>query len=191
MKIGVHTNCVGMTMMELLAVLVIVMLGSAMSVPTVSGLRQRLQADNHMAQAMQLALLSRQRAALSRQAVVWCPDDGQARCASSWAEASAWLVFSDQERNRQRDADDVILVRQALPEGDGHLVWRGFAKGSALMWLPNGLAAYQNGTLTYCPDAYKPALVRQLVLNRIGRPRYQALPAARQQTLWREICAEE
>lgn len=178
----------GLTLFELLVVLFILVLLAAMAAPALVHLSARLAADTAIRQAMQVALLSRQRAALTQQAIVWCADDGHMRCAGDWRERQYWLVFADQGRNGRFDAEDRLVSRIHAGREAGWFVWKGFAKGNYLMWLPSGYGSYQNGTLTYCPARANPALVRQLVLSRTGRPRYQVLDTRQRQTVWSELC---
>jgi type IV fimbrial biogenesis protein FimT len=111
----------GVTLVELMLTLIVVSIVMAVGVPGVADLVQNNRmtaATNDLVSSIHLA---RSEALLRRRPVVICPVDDPAAadpaCNPAGDFGAGWLVFTDDNQNAQRDADDVIInVRPALHE---------------------------------------------------------------------------
>ncbi|ANB18509.1 GspH/FimT family protein [Dokdonella koreensis] len=158
----------GFTLIELLAVLALVALLAAIAVPGFGRLVDALRMHGART-ALSTAFNHARIAAVHRggSVVVCASADGQT--CSAWADWHAgWLVFADDDRNRQRGPGEPILAASGtLPPGLRVVTSAGRPR---IAYQPDGSAHGSNVTVTFC-DRRGPAAATALVINVYGRVR--------------------
>lgn len=163
----------GITLIEVLIVLVVLGLLMGIVVPTVSGAVARVRAVGARA-AISTTLFDAQRdATVLGQEVVICPGQGDCVGGNDWSHG--WLAFVDRDGDRQLGTDEPLIHREpALPAGVRLI---GSTGRPRIVYQPNGSNAGSNIAFTLC-DRRGPALAQSLYLANGGRFRHDtATPA--------------
>ncbi len=169
MKInGNHKSQTGFTLIELMIVLLIVSVVSAIGGPifneTIKRNRLRTQADR----ILTTLNLTRSEAVKRNQSVSICRSSDGVSCTGDWEDG--WIVFTNRDGDDTVDAgvDQVIRVYRGINKG---YTLSGTIAASTLTYFGDGSYAGGAGTINICsPDAN----VEQgwsLMLNKVGRPR--------------------
>ncbi len=164
----------GLTLFELLVVLAISALLTLLASPSLTDYlaRKRLQT----ASAMLHSDLSRARlAAISgNRRIVVCPGTPNHGCLAQSHWAHGWLVFEDDNRDRQwQPAERLLNSNQAVTP------LRVQGNRLALEFFPNGTAPGSNATLVVC-DPRRPQEPREVRISLSGHIRQLATAAAAQ-----------
>jgi type IV fimbrial biogenesis protein FimT len=169
-----HRRSLGLTLIELLMVLVIIAVTLTLGAPQLDRLIQKNRIESISRDLLGSINLARSEAIMRRASVSICPSamwqTGEATCTGSYQDG--WIVFSNVNRDDQVDVatDDVIRVYAALPEGyavANRLATRAVTK--RITYRADG-SSYRNLTLQVCsPDGRIPSM--SIVLNIVGRAR--------------------
>ena len=158
----------GLTLPELLVTLSIIAIGTTLATPSM----QALLLENQLVVAVNQFILSlslaRSEAITRNRRVTLCPLDTAQQCgdASQWADG--WMLFLDDNANKERDSNEAILRIQ--PAIDGSLSIHSSRHRSRITYQPIGSAGGSNGTFTFC-DARQARPARAVILSVTGRPR--------------------
>ncbi len=174
-RISSKPRVCGLTLIELLIALVILVITISVATPTLQGLicanRLRTTTDRLLV-AINLA---RSEAVNRNTPVSLCPSTmastGVALCAGSLAEG--WIVFTNQDRDAAVDAstDEVIRAFEGIPPGYSLTNLAGTrAITDTITYLPDG-SSRRNRTLLLCPPAGSAVEPWRVVLNLVGRAR--------------------
>lgn len=158
----------GFTLIELVAVLVIVLLGITIGIPS----WQDLLANNRAASAINQLIgafnLARSEAIKRGLVVSVCQSLDQKSCGGTWQDGQ--LVFIDRGANGNVvSSNDILHVFPAIEGAVINAHFFGLKK--ALQFLPTGMLNNQNGTMLYCPKRKNKNAIRALLLNKLGRIR--------------------
>lgn len=158
----------GVTLIEMLIVISIIAVLSAIATPALGNLKQA-GASRSARSALSVAInQARISAAMRRQQVVACPSANQETCDRNLRWHNGWLVFFDGNRNGEHEPDEeIIALNQAQPSGIAIL---GSAGRHRIRYQPDGTSDGSNMTLTVC-DRRGVSAARSLVLNNSGRLR--------------------
>ena len=169
------TKVLGLTLIELMVTLVIVVVTISVAAPgmqrLICGNRLRTETDRLLV-AINLA---RSEAVNRNTPVSLCPStmasSGEDSCSGSLADG--WIVFTNQDRDGVVDAgtDQVIRAFAAIPRGYSLTNLAGTrAVTEAITYLPDG-SSRRNRTLLLCPHAGHRVAPWRVVLNLVGRAR--------------------
>ncbi|MEX2470080.1 MAG: GspH/FimT family protein [Pseudohongiellaceae bacterium] len=159
----------GMTLLELLIVLLIVAALLGLSMPGFGELVASKRGDIIMDRLRQAVSVARTSAVTSGTLTTLCRSADALTCGGSWEEGL--LIFHDEDGNRQLEEGQAPVRYVELGDTQGRLYWRAFQNRQYLQFTPLGFTRYQNGNFTYCPDSGDLRHARQLILNRTGRLR--------------------
>ncbi len=159
----------GFTLIEVLVTLAVVSIGLRLAFAGLhpllveNRLAVRVNALAGMLQMARSEAISR-----NRQVVICHSTDGET-CdrVADWTDS--WLVFVDENRDRQRDADETVVAFKQAPENGTRAIYRAFGSRHYLAYRPDGRTR-TNGTFTVCDPRY-PELNRALIVTKSGRPR--------------------
>ena len=156
----------GVSLAELLAVLGIISLLAVTGFPAF---------DTTSTEARQFTLVMMRSLALARRQAVgggeWvtlCASEDGRRCVRNWQGEVNILVFTDRNRDRRLDEEDLLHHSQRLSLRRGLGYWRGSLGRPYQRFRTDG-SAVEYGRYTYCPLSAEPREFRQLVVNRVGR----------------------
>jgi type IV fimbrial biogenesis protein FimT len=169
-----QSNSSGVTLTELLVVLVLVAVLLAMGAPAMSTMADSVRLTSGANTFFSSVLLARSEAAKRNGRVVLCKSSGGG-CVSTGGWEQGWIVFHDANNNAALDWGEVLLLKE--PGLSNGLRLRGNIQvADYVSYTPTGAArlttgAFQAGTLTVCPQAATPVAARQIVISATGRPR--------------------
>lgn len=164
----------GLTLVELMIVLALLGVMAMVAVPGFQGLFQRTQLRTEASRLLLALNLARSEAIVRNMPVSLCPSSfssgGDLVCEGDYS--AGWLVFSNRNRDRNVDSDDVLLrAFGALPAKLTLTNRAGAAPVEDLItWLPDG-SSRRNRTLMVCVAARPQLSSWSVVLNIVGRPR--------------------
>ena len=163
----------GLSLIELLSVLVILGILAAMALP----LFARLTADNAMTAAVNEFIgqlhLARSTAVARERRVTLCPSENGAQCADDYRQWNqGYMTFMDQNANVERDAGETILsVHQRQASAEIH-IFSSSNQRQRITFLPMGRAWLSNTTFRFCDPDF-PDFNRAVVLSNNGRVRVE------------------
>ena len=167
MHTGLHRNQGGLSLIELVMVLVVVSIGLGISLPSL----QAFVAGSHMDSARSRLTVTlahaRSEAVVRATDVVVCPGNGNGGCADTIYWQRGWISFIDLNRNGARDAGEPELNVGDASRGIGIVATNG---RRAVRYRPDGSSEGSNVTLTFC-DARGAGRASALALNNAGRLR--------------------
>ena len=164
----------GLTLIELMIVLLIVAITLGLGVPAMRQLIYGMQVSSEISRLMGSVNLVRSEALRRNQAVTLCPSSmattGEAVCGGTLADG--WIIFANRDRDKVVDEGDVLIrVFEALPAGFTVTNRKGTIPASErITYLSDG-SSRRNRTLLVCaPDASN-TTSKSLIMNIVGRPR--------------------
>ena len=158
----------GVTLVELIMVTAILSVLASVAYPAFADLRQAGAARSARSELTVAISQARSTAIMQRQNVIACPTSDHMRCSQDLHWQHGWLVFVDENRNREHDDDETLVASgQAFPAGTAVLSTRGRYQ---TRYQPDGTADGSNMTLTVC-DRRGTSKASSLVMNNSGRLR--------------------
>lgn len=156
----------GVTLIELLVGIAVLAVMLAIGVPSFSALARQWRQDAAVDAFVGDLRLARSTAVRTSQPVTLCPSNTANTCGSGTNWAIGWLVFSDLNRNGQRDGGEPVIAQRSAQTGMASLTGPG-----TLSFRNNGtLSGFNNNTLALQPlGAAEPTLA--IVINTMGRAR--------------------
>jgi len=158
----------GITLIELMIALAILAVTLSLAAPAFGSLMEKTHVRNARSE-LSVALGTARIAAVSRTAhVVVCPSRDQHACSDGIEWQAGWIVFVDENRDRERQTDETVLsVGQARPAGTAIISSVGRPRAA---YRPDGSATGSNLTLTFCERDGR-VEASTLVINNAGRVR--------------------
>lgn len=159
----------GITLLELISTLAVAAVCLALLVPSWSALVARSQVTGSANRLLTLLRYARNEAVTRNGNVSLCPsDDGSSCSGDPFGWQRGYLVFEDLDGDRDRAADEtLLLIEQALPP-DMRL--HSTAGRPAVRFRPDGAAWSTNTTFSVCKGADS-RISRAVVLYGTGRAR--------------------
>lgn len=160
----------GFTLIELSVTTGILGILASIALGPFSGLIEQQRATAAI-EALQSHMALARSAAISRnRSAILCPTRDGHSCTNDTDWSGGWLLYIDQNRNRQPDPEDEFL-RSDLRTHDGALRIASSGGRRQLRYQSDGSSAGTNLTLSVCSRSGN--LLGQVIVNNIGRPRSQ------------------
>ena len=156
----------GFTLIEAVIVVAMAVIIFTAVIPAWAGwaLRQRL--DTEVYALLADLHLARSEAIRRARRTVLCPSHDGEQCRSDPEWHRGWIVFADDNGNRRRDPNELVLrVHAAAAKG---ITITSNAHRLRLVYQASGLAPGTNMTFTFCAPH---ALPQAVILSNAGRPR--------------------
>ena len=160
----------GLTLIELLVTLAIAAITLTIGLPAVSGTLERTRVSTAMHQVSADLAMARSTAIMRRAQVVICPRTADYRCRNDSDWGQGWMVFTDDDGNRQPD-EDAHILRITDPPARRNLSIDSTRR--FLRYQRDGRSAHSNQTVRGCAGE---RLAGTVVVNNLGRVR-SARPA--------------
>lgn len=156
----------GFTLMEEMIVLALIAISLAIGLPAFGGTlkRMRTQTTLHLISA-DLAM-ARNAAIMRHEAIVVCPKAAGSGCGTPADWTNGWLVFRDEDGNRQPDAAANVLRSEDAPTGRRAV--RIVSSRAFVRYQRDGRSANSNLTVHVCHDS---RITGQVIVNNLGRVR--------------------
>lgn len=165
----------GITLIEMMMVLVVLATLIGIAVPSMSGIGQSMASRSARSVLAVSLNQARSSAVMRGHEVVACPSADQSNCTGGTLWHPGWILFTDRNRNEVRDDDEAILaVNQQQPRGIAIVSTSG---RRYVRYSPDGTARGSNLTLTVC-DRRGTEHASTLVINNAGRVRTGSASAA-------------
>ena len=162
----------GITVLELLITMSVISLLLVTGVPALQKFSWHQQIKAATTALQQDLLAARGDAVLNGRIVIACPGTPTDGCLGSSDWSGGWIVFPDDNGDRQRQASEVLL-RYAGASARVRIT--GAPSRTDLRFFPGGATPGSNGTIGLCGLA-GPAQARKLVISNIGRIRRDLYP---------------
>lgn len=160
----------GLTILELLTTLAILSILLSISMPSFRHLAQSVSGDVTLRKLSNAVQFGKSAAIVNNSSVTLCRSRDGLVCAGSWHDGA--IVFTDGNRNRELDGDDVLLRHFVFSDSNGSIRFRAFQNKQYLQLSSMGTTHDQNGNFIYCPFSGDERYARQLIVNRTARLRF-------------------
>lgn len=161
----------GFTLVELVVVLAIASILSAMALPGLQALLERSRSVSTQHQIVAAFAHARLLAITRQRPATVCPSFDGSGCREDGIWEDGWITFQDHNGNGDRDPVDEVMKRE-LPVGDA-LHIRSSQFRSRALFRRNGMAQGANFTLRIC--SLQGRVLSALILNNAGRVRQPSL----------------
>lgn len=158
----------GFTLIELLATTSILAIVAGIALSPMSALLERHRVSAAASSLIAHMQLARMTAVSRNRRAVLCPSSNGASCDAGTDWSTGWLLFVDEDGNRQPNAADEILRVDREPTSR-HLRIASSNGRQQLRYLPDGTSGGSNLTLSICN--LRGALLARVIVNNVGRPR--------------------
>ncbi|MCK5640627.1 MAG: GspH/FimT family pseudopilin [Gammaproteobacteria bacterium] len=160
----------GYTIIELMVTLAISSILIGFTAPSIQSVLASTRQTSHLNSLVSSFHLARSEAAKYGYKVVICKSIDGETCNTSMQWDQGWLVFTDQDDNRSRTADEPRLqVRMPFSTGQTLTYRRGVGSNNYITYHPDGFTR-TNGTFTFC-DTRGSEHAKALILYKTGRTR--------------------
>ena len=142
----------GLTLIELMAVIMIAGVLLAIAVPGMESLTSRSRQLNAVGDITAMLARARSEAATLYQPVTLCSSSDGLSCSGSLGWEEGWVMFVDKNSNKELDEGETIIqVGQALPSGTSlsALYFQGYDEVVAITFQKGGMPETA-GTFRYC-----------------------------------------
>lgn len=158
-------RCKGMSLLDFMIALAIITVLLSAGLPSLQNLLKNQRMSAAASQLTSHINLARNAAITRSASVVLCPSQDQLICTDDNRWQSGWLLFSDDNGNRQHEtAEAIIQVTGALPVA-AHSAGR-----TRIRFRADGTALGTNGSIRLCDDR-GPRYGYRLILSNVGRLR--------------------
>jgi len=159
----------GLTLIELLIGVAIAVILFGLAVPSLGGLVASNRVSAHVNGLLGALALARSEAVKANTHVVVCKSADGNRCAKTGDWDQGWIVFVDDDHDRQRqDGERLVREHASLPKGY-RLRYAAFGSKNYLFYDSRGFTN-TNGTFSLCPPA-ETSPPRAVILSKSGRAR--------------------
>lgn len=158
----------GFTLIELMVTVSVAGILAGIAVPSFGTLMERQRTSAAISSLTTHMGLARMAAITRNRRAVLCPSTDGRHCEQGTDWSRGWMLFVDDDGNRQPDAGDDIL-RVDLQPTSRHLRVVSTAGRQQLRYLPDGRSPGSNLTISICNKAGE--LLGRVVVNNMGRPR--------------------
>ena len=155
----------GLTLIELLTTLTIAAVTLTVGLPAFSGTLERTRVSTTMHRVSADLAMARSTAIMRRAQVVVCPRTPDYRCSDDSDWSRGWIVFTDDDGNRQPD-EDAHILRVTDPPSHRRLAIDSTRR--FLRYQRDGRSAHSNQTVRVCS---RDRLAGTVVVNNLGRVR--------------------
>jgi len=157
------------TLIELIISLSIILILTAMAIPSFDRLIERKSVQAHLENVAKTISAARLTAVSLNQKVTLCPAGSKSECSKKWSKG--FIAFVDHNGDRHINGKDEILITHQFSDRKLKLKWRAFGYKSSLQWLETGITNHQNGSFEFCYGK-DPTNGRGLFITKAGRIRY-------------------
>lgn len=164
----------GLTLIELLMVIALIGILMGIAAPSFSELLLNQRQISQLNTLVGQLNYARSEAIKQGQWLMVCKSPDGTSCTNSGDWDTGWMVFADQNRDRQRNGDEALLYHHR-PHAALSIRYAGFPSPNYVIYYPGG-TSLGNGTFTFC-DSRGAEQARAVILAKSGRLRRSDLAA--------------
>ena len=156
----------GLTLVELLVTLSLVILLVTLSAP---GLSEQMQKQHAKATVMRLRkaiTMAKTQAITTSTFTTLCRSAEGIACNGKWEQGI--LMFLDTDGNRKLDKEHTKIAYLRFPKFYGQIYWHAFQNRQYLQLTPSGATRYRNGSSIICPQDGELSAAQQIIANTIS-----------------------
>ncbi|WP_161599026.1 GspH/FimT family pseudopilin [Aidingimonas lacisalsi] len=154
----------GITLLELLTVISLIVIMAAIAVPQYKNLASRHRVDSDTMRLITALKQARNTAVTQHTSTTLCPSLDQVHCTDDWKAPLMLFASHGETGQREHSNNDIITSWQS---GRATTNYRGFGSRRYIRFTPWGATHSQNGTFTICSDAAS----KKVILYKSGRSR--------------------
>ncbi len=165
----------GFTLIELLISISILFIISAMSLPSFSSILSKTRQDGEISMLMSHLQLTRKEAIYKNRTMLMCKSKDQLKCSSDAQWEDGWLIFYDENKNKQRDDNENITSIKRKTNQQIKIIYRSFSGSNKYVKFYNKGYSHTNGTFIIC-NPLGAEHTKTVVLSQTGRIRLNEMP---------------
>ena len=166
----------GFSLIELLIVLAIFAILSNHALPSFSKLLNSNRQSTALLQLFSHHQLARSEAIKQNRSIILCKSDNNIHCNPSASWNDGWIVFVDNDNNKQLNGNEQLIYSHHNPSPSLSLTYRGFGSHNYIHYFPDGHSS-SNGSFVLCTSEGNNS-ARSLIISRTGRARLAAKKAS-------------
>ncbi|WOH39172.1 GspH/FimT family pseudopilin [Thalassotalea fonticola] len=159
----------GFSLIELMVTIAIMSSLVTIGMPSYHDLIMRYHVKTEVDKWLLALNHARQAAITSGNIITLCPSSNGFSCGKNWHDGA--ILFIDNNRDHQKDDNEVILKVVEQSKNQQVLTWRAFQNRNYIQFQQNGFTWNQNGTLRICSADPTLKYNRALIVTRSGRIR--------------------
>jgi type IV fimbrial biogenesis protein FimT len=166
-----RTTTKGFTLLELLITVTVLGIISSLAIPAFSSLIAGSAMSANVNLFLAQLYLARSSAITRERYITVCPASSPAACSddhTGWRQG--YLIFQDNNRNRQRDGDEELISYQEKSYDEIKIFSSSQAR-NRITFFPTGRSWFSNTTVRFCHDE-EPDLNRAIIVSNTGRVRH-------------------
>lgn len=137
----------GTTIIELLSILTIISIVTAMGMPSMNQWIQRKTEDTILKSLFHLSVYARTKAIKASDYFTFCPTKNRISCGGNWNKEV--MVFKDSNKNEAIDEDDILLKLITMPTTSPCIEWN-LEKRQYVQFKPSGASNGTAGHFKFC-----------------------------------------
>ena len=161
----------GITIIELLSILTIISIVTAMGIPSMDHWIQRKTEDTILKSLFHLSVYTRTKAIKANDYFTFCPTKDQISCGGNWNQQV--MVFKDSNKNETIDDDDILFKLIRMPATSPCLEWN-LKKRQYVQFKPSGASNGTAGHFKFC-DRNNSLTDKKVIVSFNGRTSVRAL----------------
>ena len=158
----------GFTLIELIITMAVLAICAGVALPSLRSFMEQQRTLAAISSLTSHMSLARMAAVTRNQRTVLCPSRNGNSCEAGTDWSTGWMLFLDEDGNRQPDSGDEVL-RMDLEPTSRHLRVVSTVGRQQLRYLPDGSSAGSNLTISICNKAGD--VLGRVIVNNMGRPR--------------------
>lgn len=159
----------GLTLIELMVTLTIAALLLGLAAPSFSHLLQDSRMSGQLNRLVGALHLTRSEALKRRQTTLLCKSSDGLSCSREAEWHQGWIVFEDQDGDRERDEEEPLLLAEQMGEEGLSISLSAFGSDNYIVYYPTGVTK-TNGTFSFC-DTRGASEAKALIYYKTGRLR--------------------
>lgn len=181
MKNGYNLNISGLSLIETLVIISIIIPFLFVGFPALSSMRIQTVGSAYINSFLADVYLTRSEAIKKRHRVTMCPSADGLVCSPSQAWSAGWVVFDDANANGLRDSHEALIaVQPAMRHGwmatgntpvQRHISYVATGHSRQIPNADGSGGGFMAGTITFCPPPGHGLPATRVVINSMGRPR--------------------
>ena len=165
----------GFTFIELLIAMSIFFITTTMAIPAMTSTIKDSRQNGQISTLMSHLQLARTEAIYQNKNMMMCKSNNKSHCQKNISWDQGWLIFYDENNNKQRDSDEKIVFAHGKVNHSTKILFNSFGGSKNYVSFYSRGYSHTNGTFTVChPLGIN--RTKTIVVSRTGRVRLNEMP---------------